>query len=242
MFNPGNLVKRISYTGMLCQLLSFIFASQSKRSSTAFQKMCWEHMGRWLPAPGAPSLPARRARVLLGPPGSHLWSSHYSTCCLSQATPCFEWLGEAFSKLLRTFLLQCSTEFSSVYPTEGVPGLKDFKASQQATWQQAPWSITSDFGLQRGSVPLCLSCVVATESQLNKAESSSQLFATPSITLWNKIKFLSNHTFTGLSRFTLELSPVSLPLTSEPFPKLQVAPLSYGVHPPLYLPPQSYKF
>lgn len=40
MFNPGNLVKRISYTGMLCQLLSFIFASQSKRSSTAFQKMC----------------------------------------------------------------------------------------------------------------------------------------------------------------------------------------------------------
>lgn len=40
MFNPENLVKTISYTGMLYQLLSFISASQSKRSSTAFQKMC----------------------------------------------------------------------------------------------------------------------------------------------------------------------------------------------------------
>ena len=37
MFNPGNLVKTVSYTGVSYQL-SFIFASQSKRSFAAFQE------------------------------------------------------------------------------------------------------------------------------------------------------------------------------------------------------------
>lgn len=220
MFNPENLVKTISYTGMLYQLLSFISASQSKRSSTAFQKMCWEQrLGRWLPVLGAIALPARSAHgccwALLV---SHPRGSHYSTCCLSHASPHFEWLCEAFSKLPQNFL-QCSTELSSVYPTVGFLGLTDFSARQRATGRQAPWSIISDFWLSA-----CLSCVVATESEPNWINLSPALsfLLHPQPASGIKVNFYQPHLHSIVPTYTegwiLELSLVSLPLFFEPLP------------------------
>lgn len=145
MFNPGNLVKTVSCTEVLYQL-SFIFASQSKRSFAAFQNVqgraesshCEDDFPCWWP--------------LLSPLGVGMGAAGPSWSPTSKAliTP------QAASAMLVLLhaslwsLLQASSGTSSLFHrawpslAQDFLGLTDFGARQRALWQQAPWSPISD--------------------------------------------------------------------------------------------------